>query len=90
MFLDAEQERIVREAWSRGVPTQSCAVLAGVSVDRLLARLKDQLADLPRRGRGRGGRAQDDPAPEEIAIAAAEIRARWTEERWLGTKPTPP
>lgn len=85
LLLTPEQEAIIRDAWSRGVPSQQCAALARISVDRLRARLTDQLADLPRRGRGGGSqRRSETPGPEEIAAEAAMIRMGWPAERWLG------
>lgn len=91
-LLTREQELAVRRAWRSGATRDEVAAAAGVSVGLIRQRLEDQLRDLPRRGRGRGGhRGQPrDPTEEEIYGAlTAEIQARWTEEerdaKWHGT-----
>jgi len=87
-MLSPEQERIVRESWAAGLRRDEVCRLAGVSRDRLMARLRDQLSDLPRRGRGNGGNHRGvDPSPAEIALATAAIRRSWPVERWLGLAP---
>lgn len=82
----------MRAAWRSGATRDQAARAAGVSVGLIRQRLADQLADLPRPGRGRPGRPriqQSDPTPEEIYGAlTAEIQARWTDEerdsKWHG------
>lgn len=83
-YLSPEQEQQVRQLWAAGASRDEVARAAGVSTDMLIARLKDQLADLPRRGRGGNRRgASPDPTPDEILEATAELRKRWTPDRWL-------
>jgi len=76
-WLTAEQEAIVRKAYSKGATCREAAFLAGVTVSVLAARLQDQVEDL-RRGRGRGGRRGPavDPTPEEIEQRKQECRDR--------------
>lgn len=91
-LLTPRQEQAARQAWSRGLRRDQVASAAGITVARLVARLKDQLADLPRRGQGVGGGArgeEDDPSEEEIwGRLVLEVQARWSEEerdqRWMG------
>lgn len=91
-LLTDEQAQRVRQAWSEGLRRDEVAAAAGITVARLVARLKDQLADLPRRGQGVGGgarRENDDPSEEEIwGRLVLEQQAKWTEEereqRWKG------
>ena len=83
-YLSPEQEQQVRQLWAAGASRDEVARAAGVSTDMLIARLKDQLADLPRRGRGGNRRGPTpDPTPDEILEATAELRKRWTPDRWL-------
>ena len=91
-MLTREQERAVRRAWRAGATRDEAARVAGVSVGLIRQRLADQLADLPRPGRGRPGRPRsqpDDPTPDEIyGQLTAEIQARWSDEernsKWHG------
>lgn len=91
-LLTPEQEAAVRGAWADGLRRDQVAHAAGITVARLVARMKDQLADLPRRGQGVGGGARgeaDDPSEEEIwGRLVLEVQARWSEEereqRWKG------
>lgn len=91
-LLTPEQEAAVREAWAEGLRRDEVAHAAGITVARLVARLKDQLADLPRRGQGVGGGYrgdENDPSEEEIwGRLVLEVQARWSEEerdqRWKG------
>ncbi len=89
-LLTRDQERAVRKAWRSGATRDEVAMAAGVSPGLIRQRLADQLADLPRRGRGRGGRRRSaDPTPEEIyGRLTAEIQATWTDEerdaKWQG------
>jgi hypothetical protein len=83
-FLTAAQEQIVRDALARGATHADAAAAVGVTYRFLKTRMADQLRDL-RVGQGRGGGARHqerDPAPEEIAVAAAALRRRWTPDRW--------
>lgn len=91
-LLTRDQERAVRRAWRDGATRDEAARVAGVSVGLIRQRLEDQLRDLPRRGRGRGGRRGPprDPTPEEIYGAlTASLQAQWTDEerdaKWHGT-----
>jgi transposase-like protein len=81
-FLTDDQAQAVRAAMSAGATIAEAARGVGIDPRRLRIRLLDQLADIPKRGRGHGGRrgAAVDPDPETIAKRAAEIRARWTDE----------
>jgi len=88
--LTARQIQQVRQAWMAGETQQQIASRIGVTVDTLKARLQDQLAGLPKRGRGAGGRRRpNDPTEEEIygRLTLLEQQA-WTDEerdqRWQG------
>lgn len=89
-LLTREQERAVRAAWKAGRTQAEIAADLGVGQDLLRARLRDQLADLPRPGRGRrGGRRASDPTEEEIYGRLTLIeQAKWTDEerdaKWQG------
>lgn len=89
-LLTATEQRIARKAWGDGETQAQIACRLGLSVDTLRARLQDQLADLPRRGRGAGGRRKGaDPTPEEIYGRLVMLeQAAWTDEdratRWQG------
>ena len=90
-LLTPDQERTVREQWAAGATRDEVARAAGVSVDVIRARLEDQLADLPRRGRGGGWRKPtSDPSPEEIwGKLVFEAQAKWSDEdrerQWVGS-----
>lgn len=89
-FLTKEQEAAVRSAWAAGASRDEAARAAGVTVDLLIARLTDQLSDLPRRGRGGNMRPPtEDPSEQEIwGKLTQEIQARWSDEQranaWVG------
>ncbi len=88
--LTVEQLTLARSLWIEGVPAQVVARELSVSYDVLKARLADQLADLPRRGRGRGSahnRGCPDPSLIEIRAKTAAIRKRWPDERWNSDEP---
>ncbi len=88
IWLTADQEQTIRAAWLAGATQGEISILADVSICRLRARLRDQLADLPPRDRRFGsGRRAAPPTPEEIAARAAMLRRAWPESRWLGRKP---
>ena len=75
----------MRAVWAAGGTRDEAAAAANVTVGRIRQRLADQLADLPRPGRGAGGRRRAaPPSPEEIAARAALVRRKWTPARWLG------
>lgn len=92
LLLDREQVAAVRRAWRAGLRRDEVARAAGITVSRLTARLKDQLVDLPRRGRGKGGgrRVEEyEPTEDEIyGRLTLEIQAGWTDEQraaaWRG------
>lgn len=87
-LLTPAQEQAIRQAWAAGATRDECARAAGVSVGIIRQRLADQLADLPRPGRGGNVRGRSDPpTPDEIAARAAELRHNWPIERWLGFNP---
>lgn len=84
VFSADEVDRI-RSLWSEGVPVAAICEILCVTRDTFQARRVDQLADLPERVRGVGGRFNRpaDPSEDEIAERAAEIRASWSDgERW--------
>jgi hypothetical protein len=84
--LSAEQLLETRRLWPTGESQQGIASAIGITVDTFNARLLDQLADLPKRPRtAHSERRGIEITPDEIAIRAAECRARWTPERWLPT-----
>lgn len=89
-LLTAEQKRLIRSAWKRGATQAELARQLGLGLDLLRARIREQLPDLPRRGRGRGGgRRTTDPTEEEIYGRLTLLeQARWGEEdrelRWQG------
>lgn len=89
-LLSAEQEAAARAAWLDGRTRDEVARAAGVTVDILLRRLQDQLADLPRRGRGGNRRPPaDDPTEAQIwGPLTAEIQATWSDleraRHWVG------
>ena len=88
--LTPEQLTLARSLWLEGTPAQVVARELGISYDVLKARLGDQLADLPRRGRGRGSahnRGAPDPTPLELRAITAAIRKRWPDERWNSDEP---
>jgi hypothetical protein len=83
-WLTAGQLAEIRRLWAAGATQAEIAVSVDVSIDRLRARMGDQLADLPKRGRGTGGgRRESPPTPEEIHERAAMLRHGWPAERWL-------
>lgn len=83
-LLSPEQLELARKLWAEGASRDEVCREIGVTVDRFNARLRDQLADLPRRGRGGNRRAPTpDPTIAEIRSRCAELRRRWPAERWL-------
>jgi hypothetical protein len=83
-LLTPEQLARARELWLAGGSRDEVARGIGVTIDTLRARMADQLADLPRRGRGGNRRAPTpDPTPAEIRLACAELRRQWPIERYL-------
>lgn len=94
-FLTEEQLEVIREAWARGLRRDEVAEAAGITVSRLVARLGDQLAGLPRRGQGFGGGPKRkaerdvDPTDDEIRLRAAEVRRSWGPDRYGIGDPLP-
>lgn len=88
LWLSEEQAAEARRLLAAGARRDEVAAALGIAVSRLVSRLADQLRDV-RVGRGRGGgpRKSGDPTPDEIRERAAEVRSRWTPERWLGRLP---
>ena len=81
LSLTADQVEAIRRLWAEGVGQSEICGRLGISVDRLRARLRDQLADLPARPRSaNSGRRGRDPTEDEIEAACLEMRSRWTEE----------
>lgn len=91
-LLTRAQEAAARRTWMAGGTRDDVARAAGVSVGMIRQRLEDQLADLPRRGRGRGGRRRvEDPTEDQIyGPLTASIQERWTDEErdaaWHGSR----
>lgn len=91
-LLTRSQEAAARRVWRAGGTRDEVARAAGVSVGLIRQRLEDQLADLPRRGRGRGGRrrAQDPTEAEIYGTLTAAIQSRWSDEErdaaWHGAR----
>lgn len=91
-LLTRRQLAAVRRAWAAGLRRDEVARAAGITVARLVSRMADQLAGLPRRGRGKGGGRRPrgaDPTPEEIyGRLTLEIQSGWTDEQreaaWRG------
>lgn len=91
-LLSRRQLSAVRRAWAAGLRRDDVARAAGITVARLVSRMADQLANLPRRGRGKGGGrrpAETDPTVEEIyGRLTVEIQSCWTDEQreaaWRG------
>lgn len=82
--LSPDQLLEARRLWLAGESQQGIAAAVGITIDTLKARLRDQLEDLPKRPRtANSERRGIEITPDEIAIRAAECRARWTPERWL-------
>ena len=82
--LTDDQVRTIRGLWATGESQSAIAVAAGISMDTLKARLRDQITDLPARDRrANSGRRGVDPSPAEIIHATALIRETWDESRWL-------
>lgn len=73
----------LRQLWSTQRPTEEIAIYFKVSLAYLYSFAKRH--DLPRRthvARRRPESVEPDPTPEEIALRAAEVRARWTTEEY--------
>ena len=93
--LTPDQEAAIRQVWAAGGTWMDAAGAAGIGVRLLRARLKDQLADLPRRGRGTGGgrrrkSEEVDLCHEEIRLRAAWIRRSWGPDRYGIQEPDSP
>ena len=87
-WLTPEEEGVIRQAWADGATQGEMSWMSGVSIDRIRARMKDQLADLPKRDRRHGyDRRPEPPSPAEIAAEAAMLRAAWPASRWLSSNP---
>ena len=85
-LLTPDQERAARDTFADGGTRDDMARAAGVTVGLIRERLNDQLADLPKRGRGaRGMRRRQGvemPHPLEVDVACALIRRKWTPDRF--------
>jgi hypothetical protein len=88
--LTAAEEAAVRAAWAdQSCTMQEVAEAAGIAPALLRHRLRDQLADLPRRGQGAGPKGRfAELSPEEIAQRCAEVRKTWGPERYGLREPT--
>lgn len=92
LLLTDRQVRTVSKLWKSGATRDEICRAVGITNSVFRARLADQLAALPRRGRGRGGGRKNrrrDPTPEEIyGRLTLEVQAKWTDEeredRWQG------
>lgn len=91
-LLNEEQMAAARAAWARGSSISEVAAEIGVSVDVMLVRLRDQLADLePRKAGSNSSRRPVDPTEEEIYGVLTLIEQRsWDDEerskRWVGNR----
>lgn len=75
-------ERAFRALWEAGVPLRDIATRLNVGADTLggvRRRLGLPARTATTRPRPRAN-AIDDPTPAEIAVRAAEVRARWDDE----------
>ena len=92
-LLPDDKLELIRQLWATTATKAEVAEAAGITMDVLLARLKDQLADLPPRGRGvGGGRRRGDMevlSDEEIRLRCAQVRQAWTPERYGIGEPIP-
>lgn len=86
VLLNADQIKIIIRALRDGLRRDDIAALAGVTVDVLEKRLRDQLKHIKRRGAGVGGgrRPGREPDPTEAQIwgeLTAKIRAGWDDQQ---------
>lgn len=85
-WLTPEQAEQARRALAAGLTTREVAEQLGIPYRRMRERLIDQLGIRLGRGRVRRG-IPKTPFPvlsdQEIRARCAEIRSRWTPERWL-------
>jgi hypothetical protein len=87
-LLTGAQVNEIRRRWAAGETVAEITAATGLSVCRLKARLRDQLADLPQRDRRFGsGRRPAPPTEQEIHERAAMLRRSWPPDRWLGHEP---
>jgi transposase len=87
-LLKPEEEATIRQAVADGLNWRQVAELIGWSYSAIRQRREDQLRDL-RVGRGRGRKSRSsDPTEEEIEVAAALLRRKWTDDRWGIGEPT--
>ncbi len=82
-MLTPAQIEVVTRMWATGEPLWVIAQEANVGLDSLKRRLRDQLTLPPRPRRANSHRRGVDPSQDEIRLAAAAIRQRWPEDRWL-------
>lgn len=93
--LTAAQEATVREMAAEGCTRDEIAEAIGVTPYVLSQRLRDQLDLRLKQGRPEGDEAWIEPTGDEeeasrsslalapwVAARAAEVRARWTPDRW--------
>lgn len=67
--------------WREGVSTQAICEMVGIASPRQFDHLRSTvLAHLETRQQGKNGgpKPYRDPTPDEIAVRAAQVRARWT------------
>lgn len=86
VMLTPAQVKTVIECLAAGMSRDQVARAAGVSINVLERRYRDQLKGLKRRGKGAGGgrrpEPEDDPTPEEIwGRLTKDIQAGWTDEQ---------
>jgi hypothetical protein len=81
--LTDDQLATIRSTITAGGTRDQAAEAAGIARSLLDRHLRDgQLVDL--RGGTRWRPRAPDPTPLELRARAAEVRARWTADRWVG------
>lgn len=81
--LTDDQLATIRRTITAGGTRDEAAEAAGIARSLLDRHLRDgQLVDL--RGGRRWRPPSPDPTPLELRARAAEVRARWAADRWVG------